>query len=59
MSLRFLLIFAPIALGLDWGGAHPIAVFLASALAIVPLAGLVGEATENFAGYLGQTWGDC
>ncbi len=33
--------------------AHPVAVFLAAALALVPLASLLGDATEELSGYLG------
>jgi Ca2+:H+ antiporter len=44
--LRYLLILIPVAIGLSWSRANPILVFLASALAIVPLAGLMGDATE-------------
>ena len=43
MSLNWLLVFIPIGIGLDWFGASPILVFLASALAIVPLARLDGR----------------
>jgi Ca2+:H+ antiporter len=57
MSLNWLLVFIPIGVGLDWSGANPLLVFLASALAIVPLAGLMGDATEALAGYLGSTVG--
>jgi Ca2+:H+ antiporter len=57
MNLNWLLIFIPIGFALDWLGANPILVFLASALAIVPLAGLMGEATEVLAKYLGPTFG--
>ena len=48
--LKWLLAFGPIALVLDQIGANPILVFLASAIAIVPLAGLMGDATEALAG---------
>lgn len=57
MRLNWLLIFIPVALGLYWAGAHPTLVFLASALAIVPLAGLMGDATESLASYMGPTYG--
>jgi Ca2+:H+ antiporter len=57
MSLNWLLVFLPVALGLNWFGASPIVVFLASALAIVPLAGLMGDATEVLATHLGPTLG--
>src|SRR5262249_61753405 len=57
MKLNWLLVFIPIGVGLDWFGANPILVFLASALAIVPLAALMGDATEALARFLGPTVG--
>ncbi len=57
MSLNLLLVFIPVALALDWYGADPILVFVAAALAIVPLAGLMGRATENLTTYVGATIG--
>jgi len=57
MNLNWLLGFIPIGIGLNWFGASPILVFLASAVAIVPLARLMGEATEALAAYLGPTVG--
>jgi Ca2+:H+ antiporter len=55
--LNWLLLFIPVAIALDWLGANPIFVFVVSALAIVPLAGLMGDATEALAEYLGPTLG--
>jgi len=52
-ALLLLLVFvalAPLAAALHWGG---IATFAFAALAIVPLAGLMGEATESLAARLG------
>ncbi len=57
MSLNWLLVFIPIALVLDRSGASPLLVFLTSALAIVPLAALMGDATEALARFLGPTVG--
>jgi Ca2+:H+ antiporter len=57
LKLNWLLLFIPIAIALDWFGVNPVLVFLASALAIVPLAGLMGDATEALAEYLGPTLG--
>jgi Ca2+:H+ antiporter len=57
MSVNWLLVFIPIGIGLDWFEANPILVFLTSALAIVPLAGLMGDATEVLARFLGPTVG--
>ncbi len=55
--LYWLLVFVPIALALSWTKQGPILVFAASALAIVPLAALMGDATEALADFLGPTWG--
>src|SRR6516162_1827211 len=57
MSLNWLLAFVPIALGLNWFGANPILVFAASALSIMPLAELMGSATESLSKTLGETIG--
>jgi len=57
MTVYYLLVLLPIALVLDYVGANPVLVFLTSALAIVPLARLIGEATEQLSQHLGHTWG--
>lgn len=57
MGLNLLLIFIPIAAGLEWFEFNPIAVFLTSAVAIVPLASLMEKATDALAHYLGPTYG--
>ena len=57
MNLNWLLAFIPVGIGLEWFEANPILVFLASALAIVPLAKLMGDATEVLAESLGPTLG--
>jgi Ca2+:H+ antiporter len=57
MGLNLLLVCVPIAIGLDWYGANPIVIFVISALAIVPLAGLMGRATEQLSFYVGATIG--
>ncbi|MGH8551104.1 MAG: calcium/proton exchanger [Methylococcales bacterium] len=57
MNLKWLLLFVPVAIALAWLNADPILVFIASALAIVPLAGLMGDATEALARFLGPTLG--
>src|SRR5688572_3903597 len=51
------LIFIPIALLLEIVHADPLFIFIASALAIIPLAGLMGEATEQLAGQVGAGLG--
>lgn len=55
--LNLLLIFVPIAIALELMHASPIAIFAASALAIIPLAGWMGRATEHLAEKLGQGLG--
>jgi Ca2+:H+ antiporter len=57
LKMNWLLVFVPVAIALDWWGASPILVFAASAAGIVPLAGLMGDATEALAEYLGPTLG--
>src|SRR5262245_17274536 len=57
MTLKWLLVFIPIAIALDWFGASPMLVFITSALAIIPLAGLMGDATDALATFLGPTVG--
>jgi Ca2+:H+ antiporter len=57
MGMNLLLVFIPIAAALDWYGVNPIAVFAASALAIVPLANLMEKATDALSHYLGPTYG--
>ena len=55
--LNWLLIFAPIAVGAELFHAPPLVVFAAAALAILPLSGLLGVATEELAGHTGPTIG--
>jgi Ca2+:H+ antiporter len=56
-KINLLLIFIPIAIALDWFRANPVLIFSCSALALIPLAGLMGDATEALAKYLGATYG--
>ncbi len=51
--LYWLLVAIPLAVGLRLAGAPELWVFVVSGLAIVPLAGLMGRATENLAETLG------
>jgi Ca2+:H+ antiporter len=60
MTLRpiyALTLLVPITLWLAWSGAGPVAVFVSSCLAIVPLAALMGEATEHLARRAGPALG--
>jgi Ca2+:H+ antiporter len=52
-ALKLLLVFLPVAIVAEHLAWRPLFVFGASALAIVPLAGLMGEATEKLASRLG------
>jgi Ca2+:H+ antiporter len=51
--LDLLLVFVPIAAALHYLGASGTWVFIASGLAIIPLAGLLGEATEHLSDHVG------
>jgi Ca2+:H+ antiporter len=51
--MHYLLLALPAAVALELSHASPVAIFLVSCLAIIPLAGLMGRATE----YLAETMG--
>lgn len=51
--LKLLLVFVPVSIGLGLAHASPTWVFLTSCLAILPLAGLMGEATEHITHHTG------
>jgi len=55
--LNLLLIFVPVAVVLELMHANPVAIFAASGLAIIPLAGWMGRATEHLAEKLGEGLG--
>ena len=55
--LAILLLFVPAAIAAELMHASPVVVFVLSALAIVPLSGYLGHATEEIAGYTGPTLG--
>jgi Ca2+:H+ antiporter len=55
--LYWLLILLPLAILLPAAGASPSIILLAAALAIIPLAGLLGQATEVLAAYSGPRLG--
>jgi Ca2+:H+ antiporter len=52
--LNWLLIFVPAAIVLEMKHASPIAIFAVSSLAIIPLAGWMGRATEHLAERMGE-----
>ena len=51
--LDFLLIFVPVTVVLEVLRADPLLVFLSAGLAIIPLAGLLGRATEHLTAHVG------
>jgi Ca2+:H+ antiporter len=55
--LNVLLIFVPVALIAELAHAAPLLIFIASALAVVPLSGILGDATEELAGRAGPRVG--
>lgn len=55
--LLLLLLFVPAAIGAEFAHASPVLVFALSALAIVPLSGFLGRATEEIAVHTGPTVG--
>jgi Ca2+:H+ antiporter len=48
-GLSYLLVLVPVAVVLELIHAEPLSIFVTSALAILPLAGLIGHATEDLA----------
>ncbi|WP_447984134.1 calcium/proton exchanger [Nitrospira sp. Nam74] len=52
-KLYLLLALIPLALVFEWIHADPLLIFTTSALAIIPLAGLMGEATEKLTHHVG------
>lgn len=55
--LLVLLLFLPAAIGAELLHASPLVIFALAALAIVPLSGFLGKATEEIAAYTGPTLG--
>jgi len=55
--VRWLLLAVPVSWVLGWLAAPPLAVFVVSGLAVVPLAAEMGEATETLARRAGPTLG--
>lgn len=52
--LNLLLVFVPVAAVLEFTHASPLAIFVVASLAIIPLAGLMGKATEHLAEKMGE-----
>lgn len=55
--LRFFLVFVPLALAAEWLFHAPALVFVFACLGLLPLAGLMGEATEQLAHRTGERVG--
>ena len=55
--LRYLLVFVPLAAAAEFLHWNPLLVFVFSCVALIPLAGLLGEATEELAIYTGPKVG--
>lgn len=55
--LNWLLLLFPVALALQWKGASPASLLAASAPAMIPLAGWIGESTEAVAAHSGARVG--
>src|ERR1700712_1978007 len=55
--LLLLLLFVPAAIAAELMHASPVTIFVLAALAIVPLSGFLGRATEEIAAYTGPTLG--
>lgn len=55
--LNYLLIAVPVAVALRYIWPHDVALFLVSCVAVIPLAGLMGRATENLAETMGAGLG--
>lgn len=55
--LRYMLIFVPISIATEFIHLSPTITFILAALAIVPLAGLMGEATEEISAFSGPRIG--
>ncbi|HET9607507.1 MAG TPA: hypothetical protein VFO87_10655, partial [Nitrospira sp.] len=51
--LDLLLIFVPVTIVLALVQRYDLGVFISAALAIIPLAGLLGRATEHLTAYVG------
>ncbi len=56
-KLNLLLIFGPLAIASELLHASPVLVFTSASLGVVPLAGLIGEATEELATHTGPRLG--
>ncbi|MDQ3807857.1 MAG: cation transporter, partial [Thermoproteota archaeon] len=56
-AIYILLIFAPLAAGLEFVHVDHLVLFVVSAIALVPLAKLIGDSTEHLSTHYGPTAG--
>lgn len=56
-AVYFLLVFIPIVLALEFSHADPITLFIVAAIALIPLAKLIGDSTEHLATHYGAATG--
>jgi len=52
--ITFLLVFVPVSLVFEFVLKQPVAIFATSCVAILPLAALLGRATDELAGIVGS-----
>jgi Ca2+:H+ antiporter len=57
LTVNWLLIMAPIGIGLNYAKVNPLAIFIVNFVAIVPLAGILSFATEEIALRVGEVLG--
>jgi Ca2+:H+ antiporter len=56
-AIYILLIFTPIAVGLEFAHADDLVLFVISAIALIPLAKMIGDSTEHLSTHYGPTVG--
>ena len=56
-KLSLLLVFLPVAIGLQVSGTHGLPMFIVAALGILGTVTLIGKSTEEIAVYAGPLWG--
>lgn len=57
VTINWLLIAAPVGIGLNYAKVNPLAVFIVNFIAIIPLAGILSFATEEIALRVGEVLG--
>jgi Ca2+:H+ antiporter len=57
LTVNWLLIMAPVGIGLNYAKVNPLAIFIVNFIAIIPLAGILSFATEEIALRVGEVLG--